>query len=208
MKSLACLFALSCGLGAITVLAESPKADTTAASTTQLAWEGAALVYKGKPVHPMAIYEFAGLLSSGTAWYELYLDGAFSIDRYPQKVNRLPDGSILCEQDDADPGKGYVLYHVLGRLRGGTYVLMCSRNGGGSGVFQDLLFVRSFVQKIKGVNGRMTSRSMLQLVDSYGIGDRYGGKIQVREDRIIVGPYGQDIKQELVLHEPQVVTEP
>jgi hypothetical protein len=86
--------------------------------------------------------------------------------------------------------------------------LFFARNGGGTGVFQDLLFVRPIIQRAQHADGRQSSRAMLQLVDRFGLGDRYGGKLQMKGDRIVVGAWKDAVPHEVVLHEPKLTVEP
>ena len=172
--------------------------------TLQHADLGTNFSFKGKPIHPMIVHEFVGLPSNrGPVCRVIDLEAAGGGNRFPQKVKRLRDGTTSCLQDDADDSLGYVAYQHLGVLRNGTHVVITSENGGGSGVFEHLLFVRFATEEVHGADGQSYRWPALCLVDSYPLGDRGDAKIQVFEDRVIVGA-SKYRKSAEALQEPEI----
>ena len=192
-------------LQAITEKAAADPANTPA--TTQAVHAEAAFKYGDKLIHPLMIRELVPLISAGHLAYSVNLDENDAGNRFAEKVQKLPNGDLSCELSLSDTanGQGYFAYRHLGILQGGTHVLVTYWNGGGSGVFQDLLFIRFVVQKFRGIDGAAHERHLMDLVDSFGLGDRDSGEIRLMADRVTVGPW-KERKAAVVLLEPQIVT--
>jgi hypothetical protein len=83
-------------------------------------------------------------------------------------------------------GNGYFEYWCLGCSKDNVYVLETALCGGGSGVFENLLFVR-FVKDQIIETGKSRERTMIVLCGSYVLGDRDSRQVQVSGDHVTVG---------------------
>ena len=87
---------------------------------------------------------------------------------------------------------GFCGYRHHGRLDNGVHVVEFFDNGGGSGVFTYLFFVRfeiaeGFEPDQSSNQIRKYSRLLMNMVGWYGLGDRDNGEIKVLSDRVVVG---------------------
>ncbi|MGC4033117.1 MAG: hypothetical protein QM754_15550 [Tepidisphaeraceae bacterium] len=86
----------------------------------------------------------------------------------------------------AREGDGYVAYRHLGTTTSGLHVLIVMANGGGSGVFEDVLWVR-LVRDVVKEDGTRRDRTMLLKVGSFTLGDRDDGYVRLDGKRLLIG---------------------
>jgi hypothetical protein len=130
----------------------------------------AGLPWPGGIVHPGCVRELrTELADSAPIVAAVDLEGCSHSNKYPDAAEI--DGSTLRWREPESEGKGYFQYEYLGALSNGVHVLRTAESGGGSGVFQDLLFVR-IVRSAVMADGSPRVRHALTLVGSETLGDR------------------------------------
>jgi hypothetical protein len=95
--------------------------------------------------------------------------------------------------------KGYFRYKRLGTLPGGIHVLETWANGGGSGVFMDLLLVKFAVDSEYGDDGARRERLVMVRAGAIGLADRYRGAVTVKGNTVQIGADGVNVKKSKVL---------
>ena len=76
----------------------------------------------------------------------------------------------------------------LGKLADGLHVLRTGESGGGSGVFEALLFVRFRTAVAYLADGVRRDRQVfMQLVRRYPLGDRDGAEVVIQRGQVVVG---------------------
>ena len=145
--------------------------------------------YAGGPVHPRLVQEFEGWLSDGGA-ITLAVDvrAAHGTDEYSEPV-RASAGWVECRYEADGRPQSYA-YRRLGTMSDGTHVLETAWNGGGSGTFTQLVFVRFTVEPLSH-NQRDDAdsyRLVMKCVRDFPLGDRDDGVIEVSADRVRIGP--------------------
>jgi hypothetical protein len=143
--------------------------------------------YKGSPIHPGLVKEFEGRMSDdGPIVLTVDVLGSHGVDEYGAPFKIMGEKVSFINRN-ATPTEWYQ-YERLGTLANGIHVLHTSFNGGGSGIFQNLLFVRFDVQPARSFHDPAGERLVMSIVDWYPLGDRDNGKIQIMDDTVMVGP--------------------
>lgn len=144
----------------------------------------AGLMWDGQPVHPGCIEELTtDLADSRPIVAAVDLEGCRRSNKY--SASPEVDGGVLRWRDPANKGRGYFQYKYLGVLSSGVHVILVGASGGGSGFFQDLLFVRireSWVLE----DGQSRKRHILELVGSEGLGDRAKIAVTLKGDVVTI----------------------
>lgn len=86
----------------------------------------------------------------------------------------------------SDGDNGRVAYRYVGVTPSGTHVLVVMVNGGGSGVFEDVLWVR-FVRDAVNEDGQKRERTMLVKVGTFTLGDRDDGRVALDGTKLLIG---------------------
>src|SRR5262245_56275825 len=96
--------------------------------------------FRGKPIHPLLIKRFEPWISDERPpiTVELNLTAAWQTNEFAGEFHTEADGRVLITL----PERSSYAYRHLGVMGDGTHVLRSYDSGGGSGVFQALLFVR------------------------------------------------------------------
>jgi hypothetical protein len=150
-----------------------------------LAEAEAFFTFHGARIHPLLVQEFEGWLSDGgPVTLSVDVNAAEGTDEYGAPV-KLDGNEILSDIPNAQPGQRYG-YERIGVLRDGTQVVKTSDYGGGTGVFQSLMFLRFKLQEHRRFNGQVEKRLVLSVVDAYPLGDRDRRVLQVLPDRVVV----------------------
>jgi hypothetical protein len=144
-------------------------------------------------IHPRIIQDLSSWLSDGgDQVVAINLPDAQNSNRYfgEVRVREIPGKHpfVYVEGDKKEFG-----YQYVGRSDGGVHVLFTSDWEGGSGVFRHLLFVvfehdwgtlshpdRSLIDL-----GR--DRLLIVKLGEISLGDRYGGKLEVAGNRLLIG---------------------
>lgn len=154
-----------------------------------------------RPVHPLLIREFLPWLSDGGA-ITVAVDPlmAEGTDQYHEPYRVLSNGHVRASK--ADEPDGWFSYQYRGTMAGGVHVLETHDNGGGSGIFGDLLFVRFVERRVTDLNHPpQAPRLILELLAHFAMGDRASRSVRVLSDRVVVGPSAEH-PDEAVLRVP------
>ncbi len=141
----------------------------------------ASFTYQHKPIHPGLVEEFNSWISDPGKPTTISVDiAAEHANEYFEDDVSIKNGVVFLKKDD-----GYFYYKWLGKLSDGLQVVEVGDNGGGSGVFTDLLFVRFSISEGYD-NGEKYKRLLMTIVGACGLGDRKNRDIKVLTDRVIV----------------------
>lgn len=66
-----------------------------------------------------------------------------------------------------------------------VHVVEIAENGGGSGAFMDLVFLKFSEGELKR-QGKREKQLLLSVVGTYSLGDRYVGEIKVYSDKVFI----------------------
>ena len=165
-----------------------------------LAEANAKFTYKGKPIHPKLVQEFATWLSDFCRPKTISVDIAAAFDTneysdYDVKIKR--NGYVYFQEEKTS---GYFYYKWLGRLKNGLHVLLTGDSGGGSGVFMDIYFVKFSIDKGFSPQGQPYPRLLMSIIRVYPLQDRYEGQIEVlpEENKVILGWGGSHSKKAVI----------
>jgi len=142
------------------------------------------LLWQGHPVHPGCIRELrTELADSKPVVAAIDLEGCGRSNRYADEFET--DGQVLRLRDSGEDSRGYFQYEYLGVLSTGVHVVQIVESGGGSGIFQGLLYLR--VEKAAVLeDGQARAREMLVLVGSESLGDRDKNVIELSGDSVTI----------------------
>src|SRR5437879_1244563 len=142
--------------------------------------------FHGKLIHPLLIKQFEPWISDARPpiTVEVNLTAAWDSNEYAAEFKTNSNGVVSINLPE---GASYAYRH-LGRLRDGIHVLRTSDSGGGSGVFEAILFVRFRTRLAYLADGvKQGQQIFLQVVRRYPLGDRDGAEVVVKQDHVIVG---------------------
>ena len=142
--------------------------------------------FHGKLIHPLLIKQFEPWISDARPpiTVEVNLTAAWDSNEYAAEFKTNSNGVVSINLPE---GASYAYRH-LGRLRDGIHVLRTSESGGGSGVFEAILFVRFRTRLAYLADGvKQGQQIFLQVVRRYPLGDRDGAEVVVKQDHVIVG---------------------
>lgn len=141
----------------------------------------------GKPIDRRIILQF-------DPWPAVQeLSFVYSIDLLAAtEALRYANGPTIEEQFSGWEGNGDYQYTYVGKLANGTHVVRTDFNGGGTGWFSSLIFLRASVKRIMGPADAGEMRLLLSLIATYSLGDRYGGPIRIRGNHLLIGPWKED----------------
>ena len=97
--------------------------------------------FRGKPIHPGLVQEFCSWISDSGAPTTISVDVLAEHDNeYPEEDVRVrKDGSVMLQKSGEQE---FFYYRWLGVLHNGIHVLTVGDGVPGSGIFEDLFFVR------------------------------------------------------------------
>jgi len=138
----------------------------------------------GEPIHPGSLWEMRTWLSDTMPRVaSVDLLGCQKSNRY-YRAPKIENGWIRW-RDKEQLGEGLFGYKHVGKLPNGIHVVWLSYNGGGTGIFQDLMFIRvegaKFFQE-----GDHQERTLLVCVGEYSLGDRYEGSVTLDRNSVVV----------------------
>ncbi len=142
--------------------------------------------FHGKPVHPLLVKQFEPWLSDERPpiTMELNLTAAWDSNQYAAEFKT--DSNAVASVSLAD-GSSYSYQH-LGQLRDGIHVLRTFDSGGGTGVFEAVLFVRLRTGLGYLADGVKQGRQVfMQVLRRYPLGDRDEAEVLVKQDHVVVG---------------------
>ena len=142
--------------------------------------------YNGKPIHPGLIQEFSSWISDSGEPTTISVDVAANHrNEYFEDDMKIRDNGVIVLQKEGE--QEYFYYKWLGRLNNGLHVLSVGEGGGGSGVFQDLFFVRFDIGNGFTSEGERYERLLMTIVRSFILGDRDDAEIKVLPDQVVIG---------------------
>ena len=95
------------------------------------------------------------------------------------------DGTVLRWRQPDGGDRGIFQYEFLGALSNGVLVVRTAESGGGSGVFQELLFLRITPSTVL-EDGAARAREALTMVGSESLGDRDQASITLSGDSVTI----------------------
>ena len=135
-----------------------------------------------KPIHPLSVaplLEDLGSHDARIAAVDLEGSGASGSHQVKMTVR----GDFVSSSDGSG---GWVAYRHLGTTPDGLHVLVTQVNGGGSGVFEDVVWVRLMKDQVW-EDGKKRDRTMLLRVGSFTLGDRDDGDVKLDGAKLFVG---------------------
>jgi hypothetical protein len=142
--------------------------------------------FRGRPINPLIIKQFETWISDDRPpiTVEINVTAAWKSNQYPADFNIDPNGLVSVNI----PQTTTYSYQHLGRMDNGMHVLRTFESGGGSGVFQFLLFVRFHTDNSYLADGMKEGEQLfLRVVRRFPLGDRDTAQVVVRKDRVLVG---------------------
>lgn len=142
--------------------------------------------YADRPIHPAAVMELSGVLADPLPTIAaIDLEGFTRSNAVSGSVVSEEDGTVWLH-DEERCGTGCFGYTTLGCSPTGTWVLWTVSNGGGTGYFENLLFVRLEKDVVTTNTGRR-DRIVLRSVGEYGLGDRDDGGVRFEGTQVFIG---------------------
>ena len=140
--------------------------------------------FQGEPIHPKLIEEFESWLADNHPPSTVVVDVAAATG-----TNEYSDAVETSERELVRYANGaaWYGYEHLGQMTDGVHVLRTASSGGGSGIFQNLLFVRMREDEARTPDGDAYARVLLEVVGRFVLGDRDDAKVEVLGDRVVVG---------------------
>jgi len=201
------------------IVASVPSASAQSADAQRRLMEAnSQFTYEGAPISPLAVQELLShILDSLPGPVAIDLAGTRRGDDYSNRyfattIKTDPDGAVTIDLRDAgsrsrgDTNPGWFSYKRIGSLRNGVHVLETWDNGGGSGIFTSLLFVKFAIDDdySQGASDAFLRRQtiVIKRVGEFTLGDRYGGKVVVRGATVEVGADDRNRKKAVVLRMP------
>lgn len=142
--------------------------------------------FKGKPIHPLLIRKFEPWVSDTRPPIitELNLTAAWDSNEYAADFKTDADGTVSI----TIPQGGSFSYRPIGISPEGLHILRTFSSGGGSGVFQGILFLRIQSRIAFLSDGVKTGEQFfLQVMRRFPLGDRDDAEVIVKNDRVIIG---------------------
>ncbi|MES2792903.1 MAG: hypothetical protein V4719_25040 [Planctomycetota bacterium] len=178
-----------------------PERDTVNPLTLpqQLAEINKNFTYHGVPIHPRAIRDL-------TSWFSDGVPGPVAIDvNTSLNSNRYHGSYGISETRDVFidfkkqvfPNDGWFSYRYLGRLENGLHVLQTADNGGGKGIFENLLLVECTTDYEYEREGQRRELLVMKRRGEFGLGDRYSGEVKLdpKQNTIVVGACPRNMKE-------------
>jgi len=142
--------------------------------------------FKGEPIHPELLHAFNSSMADAPIVMTVDLCNGFHSNLCHHKA--VADGKFVTEHLDNLPGndEGSYTYEYLGKLDNGVHVVRTQCNGGGSGMFVDLLFVSFKIRKTYDYNGKLQEQLLMTLEKCYNIGDRISSKVILSKNSVTI----------------------
>jgi hypothetical protein len=137
--------------------------------------------FEAHPIHPLSVQPLVGdLANEQPIVAAVDLEGSARSKSNDAKFTA--ENGIVMARD----GDGYVAYHNIGTTRGGIYVLVVTVSSGGSGIFEDVLWVKIAQDRVW-ENGKSRERTMLMRVGQIALGDRDDGDVRLDGSNLFIG---------------------
>jgi hypothetical protein len=153
--------------------------------------------HRGQPINPRAVQELLSWISDSLPGpVSIDLAGTWNSNRYFGEFARRAGGDVFIDlkTTQVSPGgdsPGWFAYRRIGTLTSGVHVVETWENGGGSGVFTNLLLVR-FVVDREHSSGEPRQRLLMVRVGEEPLGDRYDGEVVVKGNVVTIAAGGRN----------------
>lgn len=150
--------------------------------------------YNGKPIHPFLVKELSNwmsnLMNERHPPVRTTVDVAAAFDTYKYKQSTIEakgnwwfskHEEVVRDMQEYEAFS----YHWLGRMANGIHVVETGANGGGSGFFMDLMFLKFSEGEIAWEN-KQEKQLLMSIAGIYTLGDRYEGDIKVFPDKVFI----------------------
>ena len=142
------------------------------------------LLWRGTAVHPGCIRQLTtDVADSRPVVAAVDLEGCSRSNRFADVPEA--DGRILRWRQPDAGDRGFFQYEYVGALASGVLVVRTAESGGGSGIFQELLLLRTSASPVV-EDGTSRTREMLTLVGSESLGDRDRVTIELAGDTVTI----------------------
>ncbi|MCP4649607.1 MAG: hypothetical protein GY853_05950 [PVC group bacterium] len=146
--------------------------------------------YKNKPIHPFLIREFSNWCSDYCPPITKSVDvsASFGTNQYQSDEIQTRNGWLFAEEtEEKEVYTAYeaFYYRWLGVMGDDIHVVETGANGGGTGLYMDLMFLR-FSEDEMFWEDKKEKQLILTILGTYSLGDRYGGNIEVYTDKVII----------------------
>ncbi len=145
--------------------------------------------YKGVLIHPALIKEFQrGVLYEYLSTVSVDVGAAYRNTHYchlRELVSKSNSGYLSADILGKD--LEYFAYKHHGKMNDNIHVLQLNYSGGGTGIFQYLLFVKFNIDKGYTPDGESCERLLMTAIRMYPLGDRIDPCIKILPDKVIVG---------------------
>ncbi|MFH1459442.1 MAG: hypothetical protein ABIG64_03600 [Candidatus Omnitrophota bacterium] len=163
---------------------------TPVMASEQLTEINTQFTYKDKPIHPFLIRQFSNWCSDYRPPMTKTVDvsAAFDTNQYQLSEIKKRNDWLFSEKVERDGEYRFYEsfhYHWLGKMGNNIHVLETGANGGGSGFFMDLMFVRFFEDEIMWEE-KKEKQLLMSIIGIYSLGDRYEGDIKVYANKVII----------------------
>lgn len=137
------------------------------------------------------------ILDDLSGWLSDTGDQIVSINIAESNKSNRYHGDITTEKSDGYPvvkssyEEGWVSYRYIGSSFSGVHIIQTWSNGGGSGVFTNILLVTLSSDsslESNGVSYTKKARFVIKLVGSLPLGDRYQGKVTYKYGLLSISP--------------------
>lgn len=137
------------------------------------------------------------ILDDLSGWLSDTGDQIVSINISESNKSNRYHGDITIEESDGYPvvkssyDEGWVSYKYIGSSFSGVHIIQTWSNGGGSGVFTNILLVTLSADSSlepNGVSYTKKARFVIKLVGSLPLGDRYQGKVKYKYGLLSISP--------------------
>ena len=142
--------------------------------------------FNGKPIHPLLIRKFEPWVSDARPPIitEVNLTAAWDSNEYAANFKTDSDETVSI----AIPESGSYSYRLLGTSPSGVHILRIFSSGGGTGVFQAILFLRTETRIAYLADGVKTGEQVfLQVLRRFPLGDRDDAEVIIKKDRVVIG---------------------
>jgi hypothetical protein len=140
--------------------------------------------YQSKPIHPGLVQQFMSRISDPAEPTTITVDVAAGHSNQYDDDEVVAKGKNICTKPDKD-GESFC-YEWLGKMANGIHVLSTGDSGGGSGDFEDLVFVQFTIGNGINLDGKKYKQLLMSVVREYALGDRYGGDIKVLPGMVLI----------------------
>ena len=159
-------------------------------ASEQLIEVNSKFTYKDKPIHPFLIGKFSNWCSDYRPPILTTVDvsAAFDTNQYQLSEIKKQDNWLFSEKEwfDGDVRLYESFhYHWLGKMENDIHVLEVGVNGGGSGFFMDVIFVRFSEDEIMWEE-KKEKQLLMSIMGIYSLGDRYDGDIEVYANKVVI----------------------